>query len=263
MTAHLDGNAARLYNRYLEGKDAHPVDDAAAQAVMEVAPWVQRVAQHNRGFLRRSVHYLAGEVGIRQFLDIGVGMPQSPNVHEIAQSYAADARVVYVDHDPDVISHCRAMMDSTPEGMVEVLEGDVTRPQSILGAAETQRTLDFTEPIALLLVTVLLFVPDDQHPRPAVKRIIDELPSGSHFVFAHATADFAPTEVAEIARIYAEAGVRTQVRTEAEVQQFFTENGLELVEPGMVTTNAWRPTESEPFTTRIESGVWAGVARKP
>ncbi|WKX70066.1 SAM-dependent methyltransferase [Streptomyces sp. XD-27] len=251
-----------LYQRFMNGKDARPADDDAAAAVLSVAPMAVEIAKNNRSFMLRAVDYLASEAGIRQFLDIGCGLPHEPNLHHVAQKHIPDARIVYVDNHRTVITRARALMtDSTPEGTVEVVKADLRDPRGILSAPEVQRTLDFTQPVALVLASVTLFIPDADDPHGAVRQLMEALPSGSYLALSQATYDWSRDVVAAITRTYGANGLGAYPRDREATLAFFS--SLELVEPGLVATNQWRPTPEAPFTRLVDSSMWAGVGRKP
>ncbi|MFF3563824.1 SAM-dependent methyltransferase [Streptomyces sp. NPDC002574] len=232
---------ARVYDVFLGGKDNYPVDRDAAAAALAANPRGYLDVRHNRDLLRRAVNHLAGEVGIRQFLDIGTGLPTQENVHQIAQRITADARVVYVDNDPVVLAHARALLASGPEGRTDYIDADLRDPAAILEQAA--RTLDFDQPIALVLVAVLHFVEDDE-AYGVVKHLVDALPSGSHVVLTHLTSDLNAEQIAKVARTYQDRGFSFVLRPHGEVLRFATDNGLDLVEPGLVPVHHWRPDHS-------------------
>ncbi len=259
---------ARLYDFYLGGKDNYEADRMYAEQVQKVFPSVSKAAQVNRAFMHRATRYIARE-GIRQFLDIGTGIPTEPNLHQIAQEIEPRARVVYVDNDPIVLAHARALMSSTPEGRTTYVHADLTRPEQILTAPELTNTLRLDEPVAVSLVAVLHFVPDDQHPDDIVKILLEAVPSGSYLVMSHATPDFDPETFDEIQRIYRGGGMPCQFRTRAEVAGFFA--GLAVADPGVVPPHRWRPDVYPVGATDSESlvgldarvGFYAAVAQKP
>jgi len=185
---------ARVYDYWLGGKDNFPADRALAEHIMQAIPTMRAMAAANRAFLVRSVRYLAGEAGIRQFLDIGTGIPTSPNVHEVAQAAAPDARVVYVDNDPIVLAHARALLKSQDVGETAFILADLRQPQAIIDDPTLGATLDLTEPVALLMVAVLMYFRDSEDPNPygMVATLLDRLPSGSYLAVSHPIADFDP-----------------------------------------------------------------------
>jgi hypothetical protein len=258
---------ARVYDFLLGGKTNFAADRAAAEAGMRANPNSLVPPRENRAFLRRAVRFLAGEAGIRQFLDIGTGIPTSPNVHEVAQSIAPDARIVYVDNDPIVLAHARALLTGTPEGRTQYIEADIREVDAILNSPRLARTLDLNQPVALLLIAILHFVPDSDDPNGVVRRLLDALPSGSYLALSHLTGDFDPTAWEAIAAVFRRSGVIMRVRPKAEIEPFFT--GLEMVPPGLDVITRWRPEldagEARPAKppTDTQVSVYGGVARKP
>lgn len=234
---------ARVYDVFLGGKDNYPVDRDAAAAALAANPRGYLDVRHNRDFLRRAVTTLTAEDGIRQFLDIGTGLPTQENVHQIAQRIAPDSRVVYVDNDPVVLAHARALLTSGPEGRTDYIDADFTQPAQILEQAV--KTLDFDQPVALVLVAILHFV-EDEEAYPIVRELVDALPSGSRLVLSHLTEDLNPENVRAVQRTYTERGFTFVLRSKAEVERFFTDNGLELDEPGVVPAHRWRPDGNAP-----------------
>jgi hypothetical protein len=257
-------NPARIYDYFLGGKDNYPADREVAEQVLAVAPVARAMVHDNRAFLRRAVRYLAGEAGIRQFLDIGSGLPTQDNVHEVAQAVAPDARVVYVDNDPVVITHGRALLAGDN---VTVVRADLREPDSILGDPEVRELIDFGRPVALLLLAILHFVPDDQDPYGIVARFRDALPFGSYLAISHGTKDIpdrhdmTPEEMAEHAReterLYQRTSSPVSTRTHAQVERFF--HGWELVNPGLVEIQRWRPDDATPA---LPGGFYGGVGLK-
>ncbi|MFJ4921607.1 SAM-dependent methyltransferase [Streptomyces sp. NPDC088725] len=255
-------HSARMYDFYLHGKDYYEADKLAAAKVEKVFPTVQICARTNRLFMHRATRWLAEEAGLRQFLDIGTGIPTRPNLHQVAQRAAPDARVVYADNDPIVLRHAEALMRSTPEGRTAYIQADVRDPESILAARELHEILDLSRPVALSLNALLHFVPDEDHPYDTVRTLLDALPSGSYLVLSHCTPDFDREMIDRVLDVYHGGGIPAQVRTEAEVRRFF--HGLELVEPGLTVPHRWRP-DGETLAGATDEAVsfYAGVARKP
>ena len=234
---------ARVYNYWLGGKDNFAADRKVGDSVMAAIPSAPLLARDNRAFLGRAVHYLAAEAGIRQFLDIGTGIPTAGNTHEVAQAAAPDARVVYVDNDPIVLAHARALMTSDPAGATAFILGDFREPGKILADPALRNTLDLDLPVALILVALLHFFTDDENPQAIVSSLVDALPSGSYLVMTNLTADFMDQEQAIRATQAGQQGGITYVpRTQAEVAAFFS--GLDLVDPGVVAMQAWRPADA-------------------
>jgi SAM-dependent methyltransferase len=252
---------ARRYDYWLGGKDHFPADRASGDAVAAAFPAIRTAVRENRRFLARAVGYLAGEAGIDQFLDIGTGIPSADNTHEVAQRANPAARVVYVDNDPIVLSHARALLISDcAEGVTACLDADLREPEKILNSAVLAGTLDLSQPVALLLVAVLHFVPDEDRPHAAVRRLVDALPPGSHVVITHGTNDFMPSRLLPgvEAVIRSQGGYRP--RTRDQIAGFL--DGLELVEPGLVPTADWRPAEDgEPRPAACDVAAYAAVAR--
>ncbi|MEW2444221.1 SAM-dependent methyltransferase [Micromonospora marina] len=255
---------ARRYNYWLGGKDNFQADRDSGDAMAERFPTIRISALENRRFLRRAVRHLAGEAGIRQFLDIGTGIPTADNTHEVAQSTDPRARVVYVDNDPIVLAHARALLTSSAEGATAYLDADLRDPERILAHPDLRRTLDLSQPVALMLLAVLHFVPDGDDPYAIVGRLLDALPAGSYLAASHATYDYLPAEVAAEAKAAARGGGPHGVinlRSREEVVRFF--DGLEPVEPGVCSVAEWRADgEPEPRPSVVEVSMYGGVARK-
>jgi len=246
---------ARVYAYWLGGKDHYPADRAAAEEVAACRPQVVAGARANRAFLYRVVRYLAGERGIRQFVDIGPGLPAPGNTHEVAQAIASQARVVYVDNDPLVLAHARALLTSTSEGACDVIPADLRNPEVILKGAA--RTLDFTQPTAVLLVAVLHFLSDPDDPRGVVEILAGALAPGSLVAVSHLTSDFAPEQVgAGVAAYNALVPAGITARTHTQVTALF--GGLSLVAPGVVPVSEWRPEHAP--ARGVSPDVYAGLA---
>ncbi|WP_051945483.1 SAM-dependent methyltransferase [Streptacidiphilus rugosus] len=230
---------ARMYDYYLGGKDNFPADRVAAEQVVKLLPTAPAGARANRRFLGRAVRY-AGSLGIRQFLDIGTGIPTANNTHEVAQLLAPDARVVYVDNDPMVLTHARALLSSTPEGRTAYVDADFHDPASILNAPATKELLDFDEPVALLVVALLHFLPDGDDPYGLLDRYKQMLPAGSALILSHGSGDFLSPEVAEaVTRVYSGSGLHIASRSHDEILRFASGHGWEPVAPGVVPVNEW------------------------
>jgi SAM-dependent methyltransferase len=254
-------HVARVYDYWLGGKDNFAADRAYGDDLELRVPAIRVAARMNRLFLGRAVRYLAAEAGIRQFLDIGTGLPTANNTHQVAQAIAPESRVVYTDNDPLVLVHARALLTSSAEGRTAYIDADVRDPGAILGAAELADTLDLRQPVAVLLIAVLHLVTDDAVAYPAIKAIVDALPSGSHLVITHATGDFWPQDRVDAANATNRAhNVDFRFRDRAEVARFF--DGLEVVEPGIVPVAEWRPGD-DPAANREDSNIWAALARVP
>jgi S-adenosyl methyltransferase len=249
---------ARVYDYWLGGKDNFAADREAAEQVIAARPTILRDIRANREFLHRAVRYLAAEAGIRQFLDVGTGIPTSPNVHEIAQEIAPGARVVYADNDPIVLSHARALLTSTPEGMTAYVDADLRRPDEILRHA--RQTLDFTRPIAVILVGIMHLISDDEDPYGLAARLMAATVPGSFLVITQPASDVHADVAAEGARRYNERVATKQTRrSRAEVARFV--EGLAVVEPGVVQFHRWRPEPGR--VDDYEVSGWAVVGRKP
>ena len=231
---------ARVYDVFLGGKDNYPVDRAAAAAALAANPRGYLDVRHNRDFMRRAVNRMVRQDGIRQFLDIGTGLPTAENVHQIAQRIIPESRVVYVDHDPVVLAHARALLTSGPHGRTDYIDADFREPAGILEQA--RKTLDFDEPIALVLVALLHFI-EDEVAYPVVRELVDALPSGSRVVISHITEDLNPESIRAVQRTYTERGFTFVLRSKDEVARFFTDTpGIELEEPGVVPVHHWLPS---------------------
>ena len=252
-------HSARIWNYWLGGKDNYPVDRDAGDQFKAVFPEIVEVARSSREFLSRAVRWLAGEAGIRQFLDIGTGLPTAENTHEVAQRVAPDARVVYVDNDPVVLAHARALLTST-HGTTAYVDADLHEPDKILAAAS--RTLDLRRPVGLMLLGILGHIGDDDEARAIVKRLLEALPSGSYLTVCDGTNVISEAGV-EAQRLYNQSGaVPHRLRSPDQIAAFF--QGLELVEPGVVPCTRWRPDAAELASgSPAEMDQFAGVGRKP
>ncbi|WP_129843895.1 SAM-dependent methyltransferase [Streptomyces sp. RFCAC02] len=260
-------HTARIYDFLLGGKTNYAPDREAAAQALRVNPRIGTVAHANRAFMHRVTRVLAVEHGIRQWLDIGTGIPTSPNLHEVAQSVAPDARVVYADNDRIVLRHAEALLTSSPEGRTAYIHADASRPETILAAPELAETLDLTRPVALSLNALLHFLAVE--PREVVGPLLDALPSGSALALTHVTGDLDPEMWDGIARVYRDAGNPVHLRGREQVAALF--DGLELLDPGLVVAHRWRPqdigvgsggTDDEELTD-ADVSLWAGVAIKP
>ena len=265
MQAEIDTSkphAARIYDYLLGGKDHFAVDRETAEKGIKFIPTGRTAARENRSFLGRAVRYLVAEAGIRQFLDIGAGLPSANNVHEVAQAQAPESRVVYVDNDPIVLAHARALLTSSPQGRSAYIEADLCEPETILGAPALRNTIDLSKPVALMLVGILHFIPDEQNPAQAVATLVDGLPSGSYVTASHGSPEFNPEGAAAWSRTWRESGVPFQLRTTDEVADLAF-RGLDLVEPGLVVVSEWRPQGADLRPLAAEVAIVGGVARKP
>jgi hypothetical protein len=250
-------HVARVYNYWLGGKDNFAADRAAGEQSIKAFPNIVLSARANRAFLARAVQFLAGEVGIRQFLDIGTGIPSANNTHEVAQAVAPDSRIVYVDNDPVVLTHARALLTSNPAGATDYIDADLRNPQEILAGAA--RTLDFGRPVAVMLMAILQHVGDDEEPYRVVSVLRDALPPGSYLALSHPAKDIDAEAMAKMAQTLNQMmAEKVTFRDHDAVARFF--DGLELVEPGMVQASKWRPrSEAEAGSP---AALWAGVALK-
>ena len=249
---------ARLYNFWLGGKDHFPADRKAALEVMQARPQVVQGARANRAFLARVVRYLAAETGIRQFLDIGTGLPAPDSTHEVAQSVARNCRIVYADNDPLVLAHARALLTGTREGACGYVDADVRDTGTIL--AQAAQTLDFTKPVAVLLLAILHLIPDADSPAAIVARLAEGLAPASYVAISHMTADFAPDAVTAAAGAYnALAPIPVTARSHTGVTALF--GTLPLVAPGVVPITEWRP--DGPSQPAQLADLYAGLARTP
>jgi O-methyltransferase involved in polyketide biosynthesis len=248
---------ARIWNYWLGGKDNFPVDREVGDQILDAFPAIVENARASRAFLARAVRYLAGEAGIRQFLDIGTGLPTANNTHQVAQRVAPDSRIVYVDNDPVVLTHARALLTSTPEGKTAYIDADLRDPDKILQAAA--QTLDLTQPIAIMLMGILGHIADDDEAQSIVKRLMGGVPSGSYLTMNDGTDT--SEEVVEAARIWNQSANPTyHLRSPDRIARFF--DGLELVEPGVVSPPRWHPEPSRSGPpAEIDSSC--GVGRKP
>ncbi|TDE20426.1 SAM-dependent methyltransferase [Actinomadura sp. 6K520] len=250
---------ARMWNYWIGGKDYYAIDKQVGDEAAAAFPSIGEVARHSRVCLGRMVRHLAVEEGIRQFLDVGTGLPTHDNTHEVAQRVAPESRVVYVDNDPLVLVHARALLVGRPEGRTDYVECDVRDPDRIL--AEAARTLDFTRPIGLIMFGIMGNVIDDDEARAIVRRLVDALAPGSFMAFNDGTGVIDKKGREEGIRIAVERGSAPYVvRTPEQIAEFFT--GMELLEPGVVSTSRWRP-EHNPFEPPPEVDAACGLARKP
>jgi O-methyltransferase involved in polyketide biosynthesis len=249
---------ARVQDYWLGGKDHFEADRVAGDEAVAQLPDMVASVRNTRAFLGRTVRFLAAEAGIRQFLDIGTGIPTASNTHEVAQAVAPACKVVYVDNDPMVLAHARALLTSSPQGQCAYIDADIREPEKILTAAA--QVLDFTEPVAVVLMAVLQFVPDENDPHALVRRVVEAMPGGSYLVISHPAADIQAAAMAGMAtRLNQLMAQRVKPRSRDEVTAFF--DGLDLVEPGVIRCPEWRPDRPEDAAGK--STMWGGVARKP
>ena len=251
-------HVARVYNYWLGGKDYFAADRAAGEQAIKAFPDIVLSARANRAFLARTVRFLAGEAGIRQFLDIGTGIPSANNTHEVAQSVAQDSRIVYVDNDPIVLTHARALLTSDPAGATNYIDADLREPEQIL--ARAAQVLDYDRPVAVMLMAILQHLQEEDDPYQVVATLMAAMPSGSYLALSHPAKDIDAEAMAKMAdslnKMMAE---KVTFRDRPAVARFF--DGLELIPPGMVQASKWRPaTDAEAASP---AALWAGVARKP
>ncbi|WP_308162886.1 SAM-dependent methyltransferase [Nocardia alni] len=252
-------HSARMYDYFLGGKDNYEADREAAESVKQKWPTVVVATRVNREFMHRVTRFLA-QRGVRQFLDIGTGIPTQPNLHEIAQQVDPTARVVYVDNDPIVLTHARALLVSTPQGRTDYIQADARSPQSILDSPRLAQILDLSQPVALSLIALLHFITDDQDPHQIIATLLDALAPGSYLVLSHVSSDFDPPAIRELTRIYNEQGVPLQARSREEFHQLF--QGRELLDPGIVPAHRWKPDGVElPASVDAQASLYAAVAR--
>jgi S-adenosyl methyltransferase len=253
-------HSARIWNYWLGGKDNYAVDRAAGDKVAAMLPSIVAQARADRAFLGRAVRYLAGEAGIRQFLDIGTGLPTADNTHEVAQRVAPDSRIVYADNDPLVLAHARALLTSTPEGVCDYVDGDLRDPGKIL--AEAARTLDFARPVGLMLLGVLHHISDTGEAYSIVRRLVAALAPGSFVAVNHSTSAVHGAAMEEAVRHWNQVGTPPMtLRSPEQITRFF--DGLDLLAPGVVSCSRWRPDLSPVGGQPAEVDEFCGVARKP
>ena len=250
-------HVARVYNYWLGGKDNFAADRAAGEQAIQAFPNIRLSARANRAFLARAVRFLASEAGIRQFLDIGTGIPSASNTHEVAQSVAPESRIVYVDNDPIVLSHARALLASDPAGATDYIDADLRDPQQILASAA--QLLDVGRPVAVMLIAILQHLGDEDDPYKIVATLLGAMPPGSYLALAHPAKDIEAASMAKMAdSLNQTMAEKVTHRDRPAVTRFF--DGLELVEPGIVQASKWRPaSEAEAASP---AALWAGVARK-
>jgi S-adenosyl methyltransferase len=253
---------SRMYDYYIGGKNHFAADRTLADAALACWPSGRTGMRENRRFLGRAVRFLAGEAGIRQFLDIGSGLPATANVHEIAQAADPSCRVVYVDNDPMVLTHGRALLTSAPAGRTAYIHADLRSPLEILTSPVTRSVLDFTQPVALMLIAVLHFLEDEDKPEAVLAALLDALPAGSYLAASHMTLEHDPAGVGGWQRGYREAGIPLHGR-DADEFASLAFSGLDLVPPGVVLVSEWRPDSRAPRPAPAEVSCYGGVARKP
>ncbi|GIH20835.1 SAM-dependent methyltransferase [Rugosimonospora africana] len=250
---------ARIYDYLLGGKDNFQADRDAANRIVEDWPTLPVSMRANRDFMSRVAHYMAADLGMRQFLDVGTGLPTPPNLHEIVQDVTPDARVVYADNDPIVLVHARALLTGTPAGRTAYIDADLRDPGKILGSAELTDTLDLTQPVAVSLLAILHYVLDDQEAQRIINTLLEPLAPGSVLALSTATTDTAPETSQGVAVANAQ-GITSKARTRAEVEALFT--GLALVDPGVALVHRWRPNPQAGTLDDTQVQMYGGVAIK-
>jgi O-methyltransferase involved in polyketide biosynthesis len=252
-------HTARIWNYWLGGKDHFAADRTVGDQVQRFLPDIVTSARADRKFLHRAVRHLVADAGIRQFLDVGTGLPTADNTHEVAQKLAPETRIVYTDNDPLVLTHARALLTSTPEGATDYIDADARDTKLILDAAAA--TLDFDQPIAVMLLGILNFIGDDDQALAVVRELMAAVPSGSYLAIAHPTTEIRPEESAAAAKQWNETATPPiTLRSKAQLLTYF--DGLELLEPGVVTCTKWRPDPGDP-TADTDVYQFCGVAQKP
>ena len=253
---------ARMYDYYIGGKNHFAADREVADKALASWPAGRIGLRENRRFLGRAVRYLAGEAGVRQFLDIGSGLPATNNVHEVAQAADPSSRVVYIDNDPLVLAHARALLASSSAGRTAYVQADLRDPAGILSSPQVRDVLDFDQPIALMLIAVLHFLDDEDKPDEIIGALLDALPPGSYLAASHMTLEHDPVAVGGGQQAYLDAGITMHARDADQFARLaFT--GLEMVPPGVVLVSEWRPDVTGPRPTPAEVSCYGGIARKP
>ncbi|MFI6046924.1 SAM-dependent methyltransferase [Nocardia sp. NPDC051321] len=252
---------ARVYDYWLGGRDNYPADRALGDAIATHIPAIRTMARANRAFLGRAVDYLTSQAGITQFLDIGTGIPTAGNTHEVAQRLNPAARVVYVDNDPIVLAHARALMSSKPQGKTSFIHADLHDPTGILRDDTLTATLDLDQPVAIMLVAIMMYFRDEDDPHGIIKNLLDVVPSGSYLVITHPTADFDEHAMARVVVSAEQAGITFHPRSRGETEALFA--GTELIAPGVVPVVTWHPSPDEDPADPESAWYWAGIGRKP
>ena len=252
---------ARIYDYFLGGKNHFAADRETADKILAANPTIRVAARENRAFLGRAVRYLAAEAGIRQFLDIGTGLPTTGNVHEVAQAAEPTARVVYVDNDPLVLTHARALLNSAPQGRTAYIHADLREPQAILDDPATREVLDLSQPTALIMLATLHLIQDEDKPAEIIATLLDALAPGSYFAASHITMEHASEAIAAGQSTIRSAGISAQARNSDEFARLAF-SGLDLVAPGVVLVSQWRPEPGSPQPSPAEVNCYGGVARK-
>ena len=252
---------ARIYDYFLGGKNHFAADRETADKILAANPAIRVAARENRAFLGRAVRYLAAEAGIRQFLDIGTGLPTTGNVHEVAQSVDPSCRVVYVDNDPLVLTHARALLNSAPQGRTAYIHADLREPRAILDDPATREVLDLSQPTALIMLATLHLIQDEDKPAGIIATLLDALAPGSYFAASHITMEHAGEAIAAGQSTMRSAGISAQARNSDEFARLAF-SGLDLIPPGVVLVSQWRPEADSPQPAAAEVNCYGGVARK-
>jgi hypothetical protein len=263
-SAELNTNAphsARIYDYLLGGKDNFAADRDAAAAITEDWPHLAISMRANRAYMARQAHVLAADLGIRQFLDIGAGLPTAPNLHEVVQSVAPESRVMYVDNDPIVLVHARALLAGSAEGRTAYLDADLHDPDAIVNSPEFTQTFDLTQPVALSLIAILQFIVDEDEAHRIIDRLMAPLPSGSVLALSTVTADSAADVVTKGVAAYVARGIQEKARNRSEVEALF--DGFDLIDPGVQLVNRWRPDDAARAYPDEHVHMYGGIARKP
>jgi S-adenosyl methyltransferase len=253
-------HSARIYDYLLGGKDNFAADRVAAAEITKDWPNLSISMRANRHFMRRMVRYLAAEQGIRQFLDIGTGLPTAPNLHQVVQEVVPQARILYVDNDPIVLAHARALLTSTPEGKTAYVDADLRDVAAILDSKEMRETLGLGQPVALTIIAVLQFITDEQDAHDTIAQLLDPMPPGSVLALSTVTAESAPEEVHAGVAAYNARGIPTKARTKPEIERFF--DGLDLIDPGVTLVNHWRPDDLTRAVNDAHVHMYGGAAVK-
>ncbi|KPM51116.1 methyltransferase [Frankia sp. R43] len=254
-------HSARVYDYILGGKDNFPADRAAATGIVKSLPNLPSSMRANRQFLARMAHVLAADYGIRQFLDIGTGLPTTPNLHEVVQKVAPESRVLYVDNDPIVLVHARALLTSTPEGRTAYLDADFAEPQNVLTSAQFTSTFDLSQPVAVSLLAIVQFFPDDDVVRGVIDQLMAPLPAGSILALSTVTGDYSPEEVEAGVAAYRSNGIPNIARDRKAVEGLF--RGLEILDPGVVLVHRWHPDTESAALADTQVYMYGAIARKP
>lgn len=254
-------HSARVHNYYLGGKTNYIIDRDAGDAVTEILPTTEITARVNHAYMQRVGRYLVRQ-GVRQFIDLGTGIPFPPNAHDVVQAMAPDATVVYVDHDPIVLVYADELEDGSREGITRIVEADMRRPEELLAAVDRANCIDFGRPVALIMHAVLDFLPDHTNPYGIVSRLLEPLAPGSYLSLTHCTSDFAPETWGAVIDTYERRGIQAHARTKTEVLRFF--RGLELADPGLVVAHRWwpEPASGPSLVTDAQVSMYAGLARR-